>query len=130
MYIQINTDHNIKGHQALNAQISAVVENDLSRFSDHITRVEIHLSDVNSNKKGGNNDIRCMMEVRIKDRQPIAVTHQAATLDQVVDGAVDKLTRLIETTLGRQKHQEMNRDDPPPPEHAFSEQLQDQEDMG
>jgi hypothetical protein len=99
MYIQINTDHNIKGHQALNAQIIAVVEIALSQFSDHITRVDIHLSDVNSNKKGGNNDIRCMIEVHIKDRRPIAVTHQAATLDQVIDGAVAQLTSLIKTTL-------------------------------
>lgn len=113
MYIQINTDHNIEGHQTLNAQVSSIVESALSRFSDHITRVEVHLSDVNSNKKGGEDDMRCMMEARIKGRQPIAITHQAATVDQVVDGAVDKLVSLIETILGRQQHQEKNRIDPP-----------------
>ncbi|MBN2292136.1 MAG: HPF/RaiA family ribosome-associated protein [Pirellulales bacterium] len=127
MYIEINTDHNIEGHQALNAQVSAVVESALSRFSDHITRVEIHLSDVNSNKKGGDDDIRCMIEVRIKSFSPLAVTHQAATLEQVVDGAVDKLTSLIETTLGRQQHQKMSRTDPLPPENAISEPSLDQE---
>jgi ribosome-associated translation inhibitor RaiA len=112
MYIQINTDHNIEGHQALNTQVSGVVESALSRFSDDITRVEVHLSDENSNKKGGDDDMRCMMEARIKGLQPIAITHQAATVDQVVDGAVDKLVSLIETTLGRQQHQERNRTDP------------------
>ena len=122
MYIQINTDHNIEGHQALNAQISAVVESALSRFSDHITRVEVHLSDVNSNKKGGDDDMRCMMEARIKGRQPIAITHHAATVDQVVDGAVDKLASLIESTLGRQQHQERNRTDPLMPEEELPEQ--------
>jgi ribosome-associated translation inhibitor RaiA len=111
MYIQINTDHNIEGHQALNAQVSGVVEDALSRFSDHITRVEVHLSDVNSNKKGGDDDMRCMMEARLKGRQPVAITHQAATVDQAVDGAVDKLVSLIESILGRQKHQERNRTD-------------------
>lgn len=123
MYIQINTDHNIEGHQALNSQVSGVVESALIRFSDYITRVEVHLSDVNSNKKGGNDDMRCMMEVHIKGRQPIAITHQAATVDQVVDGAVDKLTSLIETTLGRQQHRERNRSDSLPPEEELSEQL-------
>ncbi len=121
MYIQINTDHNIEGHQALNAQVSGVVESALTRFSDHITRVEIHLSDVNSDKKGGDDDMRCMMEARIKGRQPIAITHQAATVDQVVDGAVDKLVSLVETTLGRQQHQERNRTDPPPPQEELPE---------
>ena len=111
MYIQINTDHNIEGYQALNAQVSSVVENSLSRFSDQITRVEVHLSDVNSNKKGGDDDMRCMMEARLKGRQPVAITHQAATVDQTVDGAADKLVSLIESILGRQKHQERNRTD-------------------
>jgi hypothetical protein len=31
MQVQINTDHNIEGHEALAAQMSAVVENALSR---------------------------------------------------------------------------------------------------
>ena len=115
MQIQINTDGNIESHEALAAQVSSVVESALSRLSDHITRVEVHLSDENSNKKGGNDDIRCMMEARLEGRQPLAVTHQAATLDQAVDGAADKLTRLIESTLGRLRDQKSHRTDSPPP---------------
>lgn len=109
MQIQINTDHNIAGHAALAAQVSDVVERVLSRVSDHITRVEVHLNDENGDQQG-QNDKRCMMEARLEGRQPIAVTHQAATVDQAVDGAADKLTRLIESTLGRQRHQESLRD--------------------
>lgn len=101
MQIQMNTDANIEGHEALATQISSVVESALNRFSDHITRVEVHLSDEDSGKKGGQDDMRCMLEARLEGRQPIAVTHQAATVDQAVDGAADKLTSLIESTLGR-----------------------------
>ena len=101
MQIQMNTDGNIDGHEAHATQVSSVVESALKRFSDHITRVEVQLSDENSDKKGGNDDMRCVMEARLEGRQPIAVTHQAATVDQAVDGAADKLTRLIESTLGR-----------------------------
>ena len=101
MQIQMSTDGNIEGHEALATQVSSVIESALSRFSDHITRVEVHLSDENSEKKDGNDDMRCMMEARLEGRQPIAVTHQAATLDQAVDGAADKLSKLIESTLGR-----------------------------
>ena len=50
MQIQINTDHNIKGHEALAAQVRGVVESALSHLSDHITRVEVHLSDESSHK--------------------------------------------------------------------------------
>ena len=116
MQIKINTDHNIEGYEALATQVSGVVESALSRFSDHITRVEVHLSDENSDKKDGNDDIRCMMEVRLEGRRPIAVTHQTATLDQAVDGAADKLANLIESTLGQMHDQERGRTDPPLPE--------------
>ena len=100
MQIQIHTDSNIEGGEKLIAHFSSVVEGALERFSDRLTRVEIHLSDQNAGKSG-QDDKRCMMEARLEGRQPITVTHQAASLDQAVDGAADKLTRLIEGTLGR-----------------------------
>ena len=121
MQIQVNTDHSIEGHEALAAQVSGVVESALSRFGDHITRVEVHLSDETSHKRG-HNDKRCMMEARFKGHQRSAVTHQAATLDQAVDGAADKLTRVIESTLGRLRDHESHRSDPPPPGTTLIEQ--------
>jgi ribosome-associated translation inhibitor RaiA len=121
MQVQINTDHNIEGREALAARISGVVTNALSRVSDHITRVEVHLSDENGNKTG-DNDMRCMMEARLEGRQPVAVTHEAATLDQAVDGAAHKLARLIESTLGRLHDQASRRTDPPPHEPNHTSQ--------
>jgi ribosome-associated translation inhibitor RaiA len=115
MQVQINTDHNIKGHEALTDRVSGLVENALSRISDRITRVEVHLSDENSDKKGGARDVRCVMEARLEGHQPVAVTHQAMDLDQALDGAAGKLTRLIESTLGRLRDQRSRRTDPSPP---------------
>ena len=112
MQIQVNTDHTIEGHEALAARIKGVVENALSRMSDHITRVEVHLTDERG-PKSGKNDKRCMMEARLEGRQPIAVTDEAATLDLAVDGATDKLARLIEHTLGKLHDQRNHRIDPP-----------------
>lgn len=100
MQIQINTDRNIEIDETMAAPLRDKVENALSRFSDHITRVELHLSDENADKSG-QHDKRCMMEARLEGRQPMAVTHTTANLDQAVDGAVDKLARMIESTLGR-----------------------------
>ncbi len=115
MQIQINTDHNIAGHAALVSHVSGLVENALNHVSDHITRVEVHLSDENSNKRG-ENEKRCVMEARLEGRQPVAVAHQATTVEQAVEGAVHKLARLIESTLGRLHDQASRRSDPPLPE--------------
>jgi len=113
MQIQVNTDHTIEGHEALADQIRDVVETALNRVSDHITRVEVHLTDENGDK-GGAHDKRCMLEVRLEGRQPIAVTQHSATLEQAVDGAADKLVRLIESTVRRRHDRESRRTDPPP----------------
>jgi len=102
MHIQINTDSNIEGREELAPHVKGVVEGALSRFSDRITRVEVHLSDQNSDKSG-QDDKRCMMEARLESRQPTAVTHQAASLRDAVDGAADKLKRSLESTLARLK---------------------------
>ena len=114
MKVQVNTDHHIKGHEALATGVRATVETALNRFSDHITRVEVHLSDENGNK-GGPNDKRCVMEARLEGRQAIAVTDEADTVVQAIDGAAGKLDRLIESTLGRQGVEKSHRTDPPPP---------------
>ena len=121
MHIQVNTDHTIEGHEALADQIRGIVGNALSRISDHITRVEVHLTDERG-PKSGKSDKRCMMEARLEGRQPIAVTDEAATVDLAVNGAADKLARLIEHTLGKLHDQRAHRTDSPPHEPAFSDQ--------
>lgn len=101
MQIKTNTDRHIEGSEALSAQVEAVVQGALGRFSDQITRVEVHLSDENSGRRGGADDKRCLMEARIEGRPPTAVTHEAATVEEALNGAADKLVRSIESTLER-----------------------------
>lgn len=100
MLIQINTDHNVEGREKLAEYVQGVVEETLGRFAGDITRVEVHLSDQNTDK-GGQDDKRCVMEARLQGRDPIAVSDDAATLGQAVDGAAQKLKRSVESTLDR-----------------------------
>jgi ribosome-associated translation inhibitor RaiA len=98
--IQVNTGAHIDGNEALASQVSAKVELALDRFSERITRVEVHLSDENGEKSGQLGQ-RCMLEARLEGRQPVAVTDHAATMEQAVQGAAEKLARLLDSTLGR-----------------------------
>ena len=100
MKIQLNTDVHINGTEALAAKVSATVEQALARFGEHVTRVEVHLSDENGGKSG-QQDQRCMLEARLEGRQPVAVTEHAATQDRAVHGAAQKLARLLDSTYGR-----------------------------
>jgi ribosome-associated translation inhibitor RaiA len=122
MQIQINTDHNIEGREKLADYLKGVIEDALSRFSDRITRIEVHISDQNGDKRG-QTDKRCMLEARLAGRQPTSVTHQAATVEQAVDGAADKLARLIEGTLERLHDRDRHRTATDSPEPELPDQL-------
>ena len=100
MKIQVNTDHNIHGRKAMIEKTEFAVKSTLGHLAEHITRIEVHLSDENG-KKGGNADKRCMIEARLERHQPIAVIEDAESLDQAIVGAAEKLKRLLDHTLGR-----------------------------
>lgn len=100
MQININTDSTIERNAGLDEHVQSVVEAAISRFSENITRVEVHLSDNNS-QKSADGDNRCLMEARITGYQPIAVSDHSATLHQAISGAADKLKRAIDSALGR-----------------------------
>ena len=103
MQIQITTDHNIEGHQPLLDQVRATVSEAVGSFSAHITRVEVHLSDENSDKKTGVNAFRCVMEAKLAGQKPAVVTDDATSLDQSIAGAAEKLARLIVSIRGRER---------------------------
>lgn len=116
MQIQVNTDSNVAGASPAD-HVRSVVRSALTHVSEQVTRVEVHLSDVNSHK-GADADKRCVMEARLAGRQPTAVSHQAPTVGQAIDGAAEKLRRSLESVLGRQQARERspNRPEPRPPE--------------
>lgn len=115
MQIQVNTDNNIEGREQLASQVRALVESALDRFRDRITRIEAHISDQNGDKSGPA-DKRCMLEARLEGRPPTTVSHEAASVQEAVEGAADKLARVVGSSLGRLHDQALDRTDPAPPE--------------
>jgi hypothetical protein len=100
MHIEMSTDRNIDNDSDLRQQIAEDIEAALSRFDDQLTRIEVHLSDVNADK-GGSADMRCVLEARPAGQGPLAVTHEAATVAEACRGAASKLYRLLDTRFSR-----------------------------
>ncbi len=100
MRIQINSDKNI----AVDAQVIGFVETEvnrvLTRFIGKLTRVEVHLSDVNSDKFG-EFDKRCLIEARPAGHRPLAASDRAPTTEQAVRSALGKLRSSLQTFFGR-----------------------------
>jgi ribosome-associated translation inhibitor RaiA len=100
MLIQVNTDGHLGGSEQLTAHVRGTVDVGLKRFVHQISRVEVHLSDQNGNKPGQITK-RCMLEARVLGLPPSAVSHAAATFDQAIEGAIDKLKRSLERTSAK-----------------------------
>jgi len=102
MQVQLNTDKHIKGDDALAGWVERELKDKLARHREHITRVEVHLSDASPTRHGPD-DKCCKLEARLTGRQPVLASHEAATVAEAFRGALDKLLRVIDTQLGRVK---------------------------
>lgn len=100
MDVQINTANNVAGREALTQQLEEAVRTRLSRFSDRLTRVEVHIGDESGECNTGT-DKRCVIEVRPAGRDPISVTEQAGSIDQAAAGALSKVTTALERDFGK-----------------------------
>ena len=100
MQVQITTDNHIKNGGHLTSDVTSAIQSSLGRFQDQATRVEVHLSDTNGPKGGV--DKRCVIEVRLAGRQPVAAAHEGETIMESVRGAADKLERNLSKIADRQ----------------------------
>lgn len=102
MNIEIRTDKNIHGSDRLIDYVRTELKQEFQRYSEKITHFEVHLSDTNGDK-GGEEDKRCMIEVRPSGVKPFAVTHKAGSIDQAIHGAIEKLKRTIEHAFSKRE---------------------------
>ena len=100
MNIQFNTDKNIAGNERLAKLYSTTISDAFTRFNSYITSIEVHLSDENGGKTGPK-DKKCVMEVRVKNLNPIAVTEREDSMDQAVKGAIIKAKASLDSALGK-----------------------------
>jgi ribosome-associated translation inhibitor RaiA len=103
MTIQINTDKNIKGSEGFITSSKDLINAQLERYTELISRVEVHFSDEDGSKDGLNTK-RCLIEARLEGKQPIAVKNQADTNHMALSGALDKLNASLNTIVGRMKN--------------------------
>ncbi|MEO8052416.1 MAG: HPF/RaiA family ribosome-associated protein, partial [Acidobacteriota bacterium] len=100
MKIQVNSDKTISVHEGLTHFVEAEVGRVLDRFAAKLTRVEIHLSDID-NRKTGQADKRCLIEVRPAGARPLSASAKALRVDSAVAAALGKMRRELTTFFGR-----------------------------
>lgn len=100
MIIQVNTDSSIENNEKLTTYVKEVVAKSLNRFTDKVTRIEVHLHDENAHKSGSD-DKRCRIEARLAGHQPLTVTEHTDSIDKSIAGACDKMKSALDSLIGR-----------------------------
>ncbi|WP_141736384.1 HPF/RaiA family ribosome-associated protein [Oligoflexus tunisiensis] len=107
MYIQVNAHNSITAPARLQSWASEELERALSRFSTKLSRIEVYLSDENQHKEGSN-DKRCSIEAKMDGFPMMAVAHQGDTIGEALQGAAEKLQRMLDKKLGKLQHHKGN----------------------
>lgn len=89
--------------EALVEKIHQEVQNAVRHCRRQVTRVQVHLGDLNAAKAGAA-DKRCLMEARPAGQQPLAVESQGEDLYRVVRTAAAKLERALKRRVERNDH--------------------------
>lgn len=111
MQVNINSDSHIEVKEGAVEKWQEEVTASLARFSDWLTRIEVHLTDENSQAKGGADAIRCLMEARPAGKTPVSIDVRAGTVDQAVHQATATLERRLGTIVDKARTERRKRSD-------------------
>lgn len=103
MIIQFNTDKNIHGTELLEEQTAEKINHELKHYVDKISRVEVHLSDLNAHK-AGTDDIQCKIEARLKGMRPVMVVSKSDSKEKALDIATGKMKAQLHTIIGKMQN--------------------------
>ncbi|MBK9685596.1 MAG: HPF/RaiA family ribosome-associated protein [Betaproteobacteria bacterium] len=88
------------GAESLAAWVETELKRKLARFRDQITRIEVHLSDINGERVGGG-EKRCLLETRLTGRQPVAVATTPTRWPTPCTARPTKILRALDSALGK-----------------------------
>ena len=100
MQVLVNTSNGIENKDSLERWASEFLNDALARFGHDVTRIEVQMSDTSTSRSGAQ-DKRCTLEARIAGHEPVVATHHAASQDEAFRGATQRLTHVLERTLGK-----------------------------
>jgi len=100
MFIQLNTDKNLEGKEALELYVEEELLAKLGRFEDRVTRIIVNMGDYNAVKHGPK-DKYCSLEARPASLDPINVTNEADNIHDAIKGAIERLERVLRKTFDK-----------------------------
>lgn len=98
MLIEINTDNHLNVDKQWIQDTKAELEHTLERFAPYLTRVEVFFNNENKHQSDPKK-IKCAIEARMKNHQPITVTEFSENMQLAMNGANQKIKRCLNDTI-------------------------------
>jgi predicted nuclease with TOPRIM domain len=105
MQIRVHADDQVSCDEELIRRVEGVVEGMLERFSARISRIDVHLSDLDS-PRPGDRDKSCKLEARMAGLSPVIASHESVTLTEAIHAAADKLQRALAAQIRQQEYEQ------------------------
>jgi ribosomal subunit interface protein len=99
MHVEINY-RDLNKSDRLDNHIQDTVQTSFARYQDRLTRIEVHVGDLNGHK-AGEDDKRCMMEARAAGRPPVVAEAHTGDIYNAVTDAAHKLERVLERKFAK-----------------------------
>ena len=100
MDFQFNSDNRVEGTDAMAEQAEARTRERLARFEGRLTRIEVHVRDIDGTTDGAEG-IEAVIEARPAGGQPVAVTDRGAKPEAAINGALKKLVMRLDSDFGK-----------------------------
>ena len=100
MQFLFNSDNNIEGDASMEDRVRELVRARVSRIEERLTRIEVHVGDVDGSRSGAN-DKRALVEFRPAGLQPLSGSAQASTIEAAVASATDKALAAFDRQIGK-----------------------------
>lgn len=102
MQVLLHADPHTDGSAAMADHVQTVVKDALGRFGERITRVEAHLSSVDSQARGSAAGIQCSFEARLVGLDAVVVKDEAGSAHQAIEASLRKLKRAVGAAIAKQ----------------------------
>lgn len=111
MQVIMNSDNQVDLNGESIEHWRSEITTSLERFNDWITRVEVHVTDENSKSKEGTDDIRCLIEARPANKQPVSVEVRGSSAENAISDGIKTMQRRLSAMVDKARTQRrMTRD--------------------
>lgn len=101
MDFQFNTGNAVPADIRVEAHFEARIRERLARFSPRLSRIEVHVRDIDGTRRESPQGIEAMIEARPKNGDPLSARERGPNTDAAISAALQKLVARLDATFGK-----------------------------